>query len=81
MFSMLCIFFAYPFRLSAFSDRKRKSYFLLIACSGIAYGVLMEFVQKYWVANRSFELWDIVADSTGCVLGLIISCRKFLHRG
>jgi VanZ family protein len=36
--------------------------------AGIAYGTAMEFVQKYWVSNRSFDVWDIVADSVGCFL-------------
>jgi hypothetical protein len=26
----------------------------------------MEFVQKYWVPNRSFDVTDIIADGVGC---------------
>jgi hypothetical protein len=33
----------------------------------------MEFVQKYWVINRSFDEMDMVADAIGCFLALIVS--------
>lgn len=45
----------------------------LITCFGIAYGVGIEFIQKYWVKGRSFELSDMACDIAGCVLAYIIS--------
>jgi VanZ family protein len=41
---------------------------LIICFLAFDYGVAMEFVQKYYVPNRSFDVWDIVADGVGCML-------------
>ena len=69
MFGILCFLFAWPFLSSTLENTQQKKWFLIILISGIAYGTIMEFVQKYWIPNRSFELSDIVADSCGCLLG------------
>jgi VanZ family protein len=52
---------------------KRKLLYLGIAA--IVYGIVLEFVQKYWVPNRSFDGWDIVADGTGSFLPLLFSAN------
>ncbi len=54
--------------INAFSANSSAAVLLLVPLAGVAYGTAMEFVQKYWVSNRSFDLWDIVADSVGCFL-------------
>ncbi|MCU0374775.1 MAG: VanZ family protein [Chitinophagaceae bacterium] len=41
-----------------------------ILVGAIVYGIAMEFVQKYLVVNRSFDLVDIIADSIGVCLGV-----------
>lgn len=38
------------------------------------YGILVEFIQKYVVPSRGFDVIDIVADTVGIVLALI-----FIH--
>src|SRR5476651_2636087 len=73
MFFILCFLFARPFRLSGLAMSQRKKWFLFIMLCGIAYGTIMEFVQKYWIPNRSFELGDIAADTVGCLLAYLIS--------
>ena len=75
LFGMLCFLFCYPVRVSSLNIYNKKKWFLYILLNGIAYGTIMEFVQKYWIPNRSFEIWDIVADSCGCLLGVGISLR------
>jgi len=40
----------------------------------------MEFVQKYFIPNRSFDLGDIAADSIGCFIGFIYSSRKYIKK-
>ena len=71
MFFLLCFLFCYPFTKSEYPLAKRQNCFLLIALAGIAYGTIMEFVQKYWIPGRSFELLDIAADSAGSLLALV----------
>ena len=51
--------------------------FYFIAAAAVFYGIGMEFVQKYFVSNRGFEILDIVADATGCVLGMFYSLVQY----
>ena len=36
------------------------------------YGLAIEFIQKYFTANRSFEIWDVVADGCGAIAGALV---------
>ncbi|WP_343305055.1 VanZ family protein [Chitinophaga niabensis] len=36
------------------------------------YGLAIEFIQKYLVANRSFDMMDVLADGTGAAMGALI---------
>lgn len=36
------------------------------------YGVVMEFVQRNYIPNRSFDAWDIVADTAGSFIAFFI---------
>lgn len=38
---------------------------------GISYGVFIEIYQKYTPLNRSFDWWDILADSVGVLVGVL----------
>ncbi|MCH5596918.1 VanZ family protein [Niabella ginsengisoli] len=50
-----------------------KRNFILVTLTGILFGYIMELVQKYLVANRDYDMWDVVADSAGAIVGLIFS--------
>jgi VanZ family protein len=41
-----------------------------LLAGGLAYGIIVEFAQEHWVPNRSFDLYDIMADFVGSLLGL-----------
>ena len=47
-----------------------RTLLITIAILALSYGIAMEFVQKYWIPNRSFDGWDIVADGVGSFLPL-----------
>jgi len=81
MFFLLCFFFSYPFTKSGYPLAKKQNCFLLIALAGITYGTVMEFVQKYWIPGRSFELLDIAADSVGSLLALVYSRIQVSRQG
>lgn len=55
--------------------QKNKKHFVLIAGVALVYGIVMEFVQQYFVSNRSFDIGDIIADAAGCIIGYFISSR------
>lgn len=47
-----------------------------IAMWGWIYGIAMEFVQKYCVPNRSFDITDIIADGVGCFAAYLFLKRR-----
>jgi VanZ family protein len=51
---------------------QRNSRFILILIIACIYGAGMEFIQKYFIPNRDFDVFDIAADVTGAVIGYII---------
>ena len=44
---------------------------LLVGCA-ILYGFLIEVIQYQWIPNRSFDLYDVVADTLGSIVGLMV---------
>ncbi len=63
LFSVLCYLFSYTIKNSS----KRHILIIVISTLGLLYGISMEFVQKYFVANRSCDIDDMVADGVGCL--------------
>lgn len=53
--------------------------FIIAGTAAFIYGILMEFVQKYWIPGRSFDITDMIADGVGCVMGLLAS-KYFLRK-
>lgn len=66
MFALLMVLFSYPF-IKIQKGIHTVLYVILLL--SIIYGISMEFVQKYFVPSRSFDLLDIVADAVGCFTG------------
>jgi VanZ family protein len=46
--------------------------FILIVIIACLYGTAMEYVQKYFIPNRDFDIYDIAADIAGAVAGYLI---------
>ena len=80
MFAILVVLWCHAM-LKIFSGFNRlRSLFIRIALLSLVYGAGMEFVQKYFIPNRSFEIKDIIADGIGCVLGVIFCIKRFLKK-
>ncbi|MDP4263926.1 MAG: VanZ family protein [Bacteroidota bacterium] len=62
------------------SPQKLRRSFIIIGIIWIAYGIGMEFVQKYFIPNRSFDIGDMVADAAGCVAGFLFSTRRYIKK-
>jgi VanZ family protein len=54
-------------------DRNNNSgsRFVLILIIACLYGVATELMQKYLIPNRDYDIFDIMADSIGAVLGFL----------
>jgi len=47
----------------------------VVLTSAIIYGLLVEIVQKLWVPNRNFDMYDVLADAAGSIAGLLVWLR------
>lgn len=89
LFFILTVSFCLPLRYA-----KQKiyigyfvTYTILATLISITVGIVMEYIQKCYIPNRSFELMDIIADSAGSIFGCIFCLRWYKkinpdrHRG
>ncbi len=72
LFGGLTFLTAWPFIKENIATRKLL---IKIGTTFIIYGILMEFVQKYFASERSFDIFDMVADAAGCFAGFWLSNR------
>ncbi len=70
LFCGLTFLTAYPFIKT---NRSTKKLLIKISIAFLFYGVLIEFIQKYFTSDRSFDFTDMLADGFGCLMGYIIS--------
>jgi hypothetical protein len=59
--------------------RRLVSVFILTGTLALIYGVGMELIQHYCIANRSFDGGDVVADAVGCAAGVVYS-RRYIKK-
>jgi len=59
---------------------KNTRYFIVAAVICLAYGIIMEFVQKNYIPNRSFDNGDIIADAVGSCLGTVFSYYRYIKK-
>ena len=48
-----------------------NAYDWLILFFALIYGILVEIIQHHLIKNRAFDVWDVIADMTGAVAGLL----------
>ncbi|MCF3110125.1 VanZ family protein [Niabella sp. CC-SYL272] len=71
MFSILVLIWSFWLMKRKGPGQKLFMPFLQICVGALAYGVAMEYVQKWYVPNRSFDTGDIIADGVGAIMGLL----------
>jgi VanZ family protein len=54
--------------------------FVWITLIGCVYGIAMEYVQKYFIPNRSFDVFDIMADTIGSIAGLVVATKLLIKK-
>lgn len=82
MFSLLVVLWCISWRAlkKDASPGTLKKLFIVIGLIGTCYGVAMEFVQLYFIAHRSFDVGDIIADAVGSAAGVIFSIRRYIKK-
>ncbi len=75
LFAMLTLLFCWPFYNSTFNNKERLQYFIKIAFAVSVWGLTTEFIQKYFISGRAFDLVDWAADSFGAFIAYLF-CKK-----
>lgn len=69
MFFVLCTLLF----LAAAKNGSRTTTISLYFLSAVAYGASLELMQAFWFSNRSADWKDMVANTFGCVMALLLS--------
>lgn len=75
LFGMLAFLFSFPFFKTDITLSKKIGYLLWIAIIASLWGLAIEFIQKYFVSGRTFDLLDWAADSLGALIAFLY-CRS-----
>jgi len=71
--SIFCLFvLLWSIYYGAKPDTKNGHIFFVIFIIACLYGTAMEFVQKYFIPFRDFDLYDILADVVGACIGYLM---------
>jgi VanZ family protein len=79
VFALLAILFCWPVYRSGFATRERLHYFIKVSIAVSIWGLAIEFIQKYFVPGRSFDLIDWAADSLGALIAYWICSKIFIQ--
>ena len=79
VFALLAILFCWPVYRSAFATMERLHYFIKVSIAVSIWGLVIEFIQKYFVPGRSFDLIDWAADSLGALIAYWICSKIFIQ--
>ncbi len=77
IFCLLALLFMLPVAFSPMENREKFQFFIRVALATSVWGLATEFIQKYLVTGRSFDLLDWAADSIGALAAYIYCKRKF----
>ena len=78
MFAIMTLLFCRGISKKEKFSKNLRQHFLLIGLLCLIYGIAMEFVQKYLIPNRSFDLGDIIADGAGAATGVLYSFKRYI---
>lgn len=77
LFGGLTLLFCWPFYKSSFTQKERLHYFIKIAISASILGLAYEFIQKYFIPGRDYDLWDWAADTVGVLIAFLLCIKIF----
>ncbi len=81
IFGLLAFLFMLPVALSPMEPTEKLQFFIRVAIATSLWGISTEFIQKFWIPGRSFDLFDWAADSVGGIIAFVVSRKKYiLHK-
>lgn len=80
LFAILTFLFMMPVCKSNLSIKTKWSFFIKIALAVSVWGLTTEFIQKFFIPGRSFDLLDWGADSVGVVFAVFVTDRIYLRK-
>jgi VanZ family protein len=79
LFGTLSFLFMYPYAKSKMDKHTKLTMIYKIAIAICVWGLTTEFIQKYFIPFRSFDIMDWAADSFGIFFAVIFCKKKYLH--
>ena len=79
LFSVLTFLFIYPLRKLDLTLAVKKNTAIKIALAAWIWALATEFIQKYFIPDRSFDMYDWAADSFGILVAFTWCWKKYLH--
>jgi VanZ family protein len=79
LFGGLSFLFCLPFFKTDLPQLQRVNYFIRISIAAIIWGITIEFLQKFFIPGRDFDLFDWAADSVGVLIALWLSIKISNH--
>jgi VanZ family protein len=79
LFGGLVILFALPIFKSQIPFRQKVNYAIRVSMAVIVWGITIEFLQKFFVPSRDFDLLDWAADTLGVIVAfwVIVKILKY----
>ena len=71
----ICFFAALLFLWRNSFTEPQNNITITLLIASIIYGLLIEIIQHKWVPNRSFDMYDVVADTAGAAIGIFVWWR------
>lgn len=79
LFAVLTFLFITPVCTSNETIKTKCSFIIKIALALSVWGLTTEFIQKFFIQGRAFDLLDWVADSMGVLLAVSV-CKRFYFK-
>jgi VanZ family protein len=78
MFAILTFLFIYPVSRLSLSWQVKKNTAIKIAIAAFIWALTTEFIQKYFIPDRSFDIYDWGADTLGILFAYNWCSQKYL---
>lgn len=80
LFIVLSLLFLYPLLLLIQHKKNKLLVTIIVVLIFCLYGTAIEFIQRDYIENRSFDLGDIVADCIGCFIAFVYAYKKWIQK-